>query len=125
MDRSRIAVGFMTYYTGALIVTVFLLRLEMKAAHGEGAVLYYLSLSPVWDICTSIRQPPAELCAPGSTEMRVFGHRQGLCVAARACEPFKKRQKQQGASGFVLPRWPSQGTFSSKTVKSVISVYYV
>lgn len=63
MDGSRIAVGFMPYYTGALLLTAFLLRLGMKAACGEGAVLHYLSLSPVWDVCSSIRQPPAELCA--------------------------------------------------------------
>lgn len=54
----------------------------------EGTVLYYLSFSPVWGICSSIRQPPSELCAPGSTEMRGFGHRQGLCVAVRACDPL-------------------------------------
>lgn len=56
MDGSRIAVGFVPYYTGALMLPAFLLRLGMKAACGEGAVLHYLSLSPVWDICSSIRQ---------------------------------------------------------------------
>lgn len=88
MDGSRIAVGFMPYYTSALILTAFLLRLEMRAACGEGAVLHYLSLSPVWAFCSSTRQPRAELCAPDSTEMRGFGHRQGLWVAARAWEPL-------------------------------------
>lgn len=88
MDGSKIAVGFMPYYAGALILTAFLLRLEMKAGCWEGAELYYLSLSPVWGVCSGIRQPLAELCVPGSTEMRGFGHRQGLCGSARACEPL-------------------------------------
>lgn len=127
MDASRIAVGFMPYYTGALILTAFLLRLEMKAACGEGAVLHYLSLSAVWGFCSSTRQPPAELCAlPAPWRWGGLGTGRGCGWQPGYGNPCPvKLQKQQSVSGFVFLGWSTQGTFSCKTAKLVISVYYV
>lgn len=81
---------------------------------GRSCAVLFL-LSPLWGTCSSTRQPPAGLCAPSPTEMRGFGHRQGLCGAVRACEALPcKASKAAEYSGFVLSGWPAQGTFSCK-----------
>lgn len=88
----------------------------------EGAVLYYLSFSPVWGVCSSIRQPPSELCAP--QRWGGWGTGRGCVWQSGHVNPCPaKLQKQQSASGFVLSGWPAQGTFSCKTAKLVIPVY--
>lgn len=96
MDGSRIAVGFLPYYSGALILTAFLLGLGMKAACGEGAVLYYFSF-PLFGVPAVAPGSPQQGCVlPAPRRWGGLGTGRGFVGQSGRVKPCPvKLQKQQ------------------------------